>query len=215
QRYLSRHTRRTFNVPLLAATGLTVVLALLSGGVLINQNVHLSKASHDGANPVAWLAQARILALQARGDEALTLAARGSSSQEADYNQVMSRLTMDRGPLANSYGSLDPDLGRLTDQALQDVKAYDAQHKKVRALDENGDYEGAVKLAIGKPTTDVFERARKNIDTALEDRKEVFTSEITSARTGLTVLAVLGPLFALAICAFAAAGIRARLEEYR
>ncbi|MET0416452.1 MAG: hypothetical protein ABW022_10570 [Actinoplanes sp.] len=216
QSYLSRSTRRTFNVPLLAATGVTVVLTLVLGAVLIGQNVHLNRADRAGSTPVEMIAESRILALQIRGDEALTLAARGSgAAYEKDLQDASARLTLERGPLINSWSLLDPELGQTMDRAARNLTNYLDQHKKVRALDDGGDYEGAVKLAIGPETTRAFEGVRADLDAALTDRKEVFTAEIGSAGRGLGLLTVFAPVLALIVCLLAVMGIRARLEEYR
>jgi hypothetical protein len=207
QRYLSRATRRTFNVPLLAATGLTVLLALGSAVVLINQNVHLHRASTQGSKPAAELAEGRILALRERGDEALTLAAHGSGgAYETDFQAAQKELTAPRGPLASDF---------LANEAVTAHQAYLTQHKQVRQLDDGGDWDGAVKLAIGAPTTKSFDTVTTDIGRALDERKVAFTDEIDRAGDGLGLLTVLGPLVALAVCALAAVGLRARLEEYR
>lgn len=199
QRYLSRATHRTFNLPLAAATGLTALLALGAAGILIGQNAHLHRAERDGSAPAGRLAEARILALQIRADEALTLVARGSDDS---YEQRAA------GNLGKLGDTVPPALAPA-------VKTYADVHKQIRERDDNGDYEGAVDLAIGPATTKAFETVRSGLDDGITDRKAVFAAEVRSAGNGLGLLTVLGPLFALIICALAAAGIRARLEEYR
>ena len=67
----------------------------------------------------------------------------------------------------------------------------------------------------GAPTTASFDTVTTDIGRALDERKVAFTNEIDRAGNGLGLLTVLGPLVALAVCALAAFGIRARLEEYR
>ncbi|GAB2576415.1 hypothetical protein Aab01nite_13080 [Paractinoplanes abujensis] len=216
QRYLSRRTQRTFNVPLLAATGLTLVFTIGAIGILAVQQARLDRAANQGSGPMASIAQSRLLTLQARGDEALTLAARaGSGPYEQDFTSVEARLNQRGGPMVNQYDELDPQLGRTMQRASSQFQKYAAIHKDVRALDDNGEYDKAVALAIGPQTTKVFEDLRGDLDSALENRKAFFTSEIDRAGSGLTLLAVLGPLLAVAICIFAFAGLRARLEEYR
>jgi hypothetical protein len=205
QRYLSRVTHRTFNVPLLAATLLTVLLAVGAAGVFISQAVHLGRADDQGSTPAATLAEARILALRERGDEALTLAAHGSGgAYETDFAEASKQLGA--GPLGGPY---------VPDAAVRAHQAYVAQHQQVRKTDDAGDYDGAVKLALGRETTTPFETLTTRIGDALEQRKAVFTDEIAAAGHGLGLLTVLGPLVALIVCALMTAGIRARLEEYR
>jgi hypothetical protein len=216
QRYLSRTTRRTFNIPLLAATAVTVVLALAAGGVLLSQRAHLRAADADGSTPVALLAEARILALRERGDEALTLAARGSGgAYEDDFRAVSARLGGANGLLAAAGKAVDGDARAAVRSATTRHAGYVAAHTQVRKLDDGGDYDGAVELAIGKQTSATFTGLTDDIGRALESRKAAFTDEIGRAGRGLGLLTVLGPLLALVICGLALAGIRARLEEYR
>jgi hypothetical protein len=198
QRYLSRRTHRTFNVPLVAATLVTVILALVAGGLFTAQRAHLRTAASDGSTPVANLADLRILALNERADEALTLVARGGSdANEEDFKQAAAEFRADAGSLAAPHDS------------------YVRAHEAVRKLDDGGDYDGAVALAIGTPTTKTFTDLTDATGAALEDHKATFTAQIAAAGRGLGLLTVLGPLLALVACGLAAAGIRARLEEYR
>ncbi|MEU8816780.1 hypothetical protein [Actinoplanes sp. NPDC048796] len=216
QRYLSRHTHRTFNVPLVAATVVTLGLTVGALAVVVNQQNHLGLAEQEGSGPVASIAESRILALQARGDEALTLAARGSgAAYESDFDAVTSRLTAGGGPLVNEYARLDPQLGTLMGRAANSYRAYVATHDQVRAFDDNGEYDRAVDLAIAPTTTQTFESLRSDLNFALEDRKAFFNDQIGQAAGGLGPLTVLGPLLALLIAGLAYVGLRARLEEYR
>jgi hypothetical protein len=216
QRYLSRTTRRTFNIPLVAATAVTVVLALGAGGVLLAQRAHLRAAEADGSTPVALLAEARILALRERGDEALTLAARGSGgAYEDDFRAVSARLGGANGLLAAAGKAVDGDARAAVRSATAKHAAYVAAHTKVRGLDDVGNYDGAVDLAIGPQTSATFTGLTDDIGRALESRKTAFTDEIGRAGRGLGLLTVLGPLLALIICALTVSGVRARLEEYR
>ena len=214
QRHLSRTTRRTFNVPLLIATAVTLVLALGVGGALISQRVHLSEADTEGSWPVALLAETRIAALRERGDEALTLAARsGEGALEADFDDTTGRLD----DLLADAREVMPDgpAGGEVRSAAEAHRDYVAAHNQVRKLDNAGDYEGAVALAIGPQTSGAFTRLTDDIGAALEDRKGVFSDEIGAAGRGLGLLTVLGPLLALLVAGLAFAGLRARLEEYR
>jgi hypothetical protein len=207
QIYLSRTTRRTFNVPLVAATGLFALLVLATGTLFANQRAHLGSAAREGSIPVTALAQTRILVLTERADEALTLAAHGSADKEADFDRAAAAVDFD-----------DPQLEyakRFTADAKTEHEAYVALHDQVRKLDEGGDYDGAVKLAIGDQANKTFGDLTLTLDDAIANRKAAFTSAIDSAGDGLDLLTVLGPLLALAACALAMIGIRARLEEYR
>ncbi|WP_045742933.1 hypothetical protein [Actinoplanes rectilineatus] len=205
---LSSATRRTFNVPLVAATAVTVVLALAAGVVFATQRDALDDADRNGSTPVTTLAELRIMALRERAAEALTLAGRaGSGADEERFTAISDQLVFD-----------DPSLDGLeayTDEARSQHEAYVALHEKVRELDDTGRYDEAVALALGTETTGAFEALTGTLDQALTERKAVFDDDIHRAGRGLGVLTVLGPLLALLICLLVGAGIRARLEEYR
>ncbi|MFC7531122.1 hypothetical protein [Actinoplanes sp. GCM10030250] len=205
---LSRTTQRTFNVALVAATALTAVLVIGSWVVFSEQRSRLGAAEEEGSAPIAALADIRILVQRERADEALTLAARaGSGPHEQDFQAARKLLTFDDPAL--------DDLGPLMAQARDQHDRFVALHTQVRELDDNGDYDGAVRLAVGADTASAFQVLTTTVDDAMTDRKAVFESNIEDAGRGLTLLAVLGPLLALAIAALAAIGLRARLEEYR
>lgn len=212
QRRLSRSTKRTFNVPLVAATVVTAVLAVGVGAALSAQRAHLTAADEQGSRPVALLAEARIAALNERGFEALTLVARAGEADPAA--EEMFGTTLDR-LLYRATTSVDGDATDAVRRAIAAQTQYVAAHREVRELDNNGDYDGAVALAIGARTSGTFTGLTDEIGAAIEDRKSVFTSEIDDAGRGLGSLTVLGPLLALLVCGLAYAGIRARLEEYR
>ena len=216
QLYLSRTTRRTFNVPLVAATVVTALLALGGGAILTVQRVHLDRAGQKGSTPIGLLAEGRTLVLRERGDEALTLAARGGSdTYEQDFRVASGELGSDRGPLLNSWSALGPDVDALMRRAADQHAAYVALHDRVRELDDSGRYDEAVKLATGPEATAAFKELTDSLDTAIQGRKAAFEAEIEDAGRGLVLLSVLAPLAGLAICVLAAIGIRARLEEYR
>lgn len=216
QLYLTRRTKRMYNVPLLAATAVAMIFTIVAVSILTTQQARLDRADNQGTRPMAAIATARILALQARGDEALTLAGRaGSGPYENDFDEVSERLKLSRGPMVNRYSELDPELGRTMTRAVDSFRRYVDAHRDVRALDDTGDYEGAVKLAIGPETTKTFESVRTELDRAMENRRTFFTDEIGEAGNGLGLLAVGGPVLAVAICVLAFLGLRARLEEYR
>ncbi|MET0495889.1 MAG: hypothetical protein ABW000_22405, partial [Actinoplanes sp.] len=180
------------------------------------QRAHLRAAAADGSTPVALLAEARILALRERGDEALTLAARGGgSAYESDFGTVSDRLSGPNGLLAAATRTLDGDAREAVRSATANHTAYVEAHTEVRRLDDAGDYDGAVKLAIGPETSETFENLTGAIGQAIESSKADFDREIGVAGRGLGLLTFLGPLLGLVIAGLAAIGIRARLEEYR
>src|SRR5271165_2087807 len=73
QRWMSGHFRRTFNVPLVAATVLVVVVGLWFGVSVGAETSQVDTATANGSGPLSVSTQARILALQLRADDELTL----------------------------------------------------------------------------------------------------------------------------------------------
>ncbi|MEV4709295.1 hypothetical protein [Actinoplanes sp. NPDC049316] len=214
QVHLSRTTRRTFNIPLLVATAVTLALTLTTAMILTGQRSHLNDAARDGSAPVALLAEARIYALRERSDDALTLVARqGSPEPGKDPYEVTSRELTRR--LDQAGRGTDGSARQAVDSAARHRRDWENAHKQIRALDEGGRYDDAVRLAVGEATTQTFTSLTGDLGRALEDRKEAFTREIDAAGRGLGLLTVVGPLLALVVCGLAAAGLRARLEEYR
>ncbi|GIE74519.1 hypothetical protein Aph02nite_04690 [Actinoplanes philippinensis] len=208
QAHLSRTTHRTFNVPLLTASALTVLLAVVCAGVFAHQRARLDGADRDGSAPAEALAENRNLVLRERADEALTLAARaGRGKLEDDFTTLRQRFSV-TGPEFDEVAGLMAKAGTQHD-------AYLAVHDEIRRLDDNGDYEGAVRKAVSEETAATFDAVTRTLSDALTDRRAAFDDQIRSAGRGLGVLTILGPLLALAIGVCAALGLRARLEEYR
>jgi hypothetical protein len=216
QRYLSRHTKRTFNVPLVAATMATLVLGGWAAATFALQHHHLSMATTQGSAPIDTLAQARILALQERGDEGLTLAARGSgAAYETDFVTVSRQLAGPTGTLARATAQVgNADQAKLRAAAAAH-QSYLAQHAQVRKLDDAGSSDAAVALALGPQTTGPYTTLTDRLGEVLTAKKVTFTTEINDAAAGLGLLRLFGPVLALIVCGLAFVGVRARLEEYR
>ena len=216
QRHLSRTTRRTFNVPLVAATVVTGLLALGAGGLFAVQRSHLRSADSAGSTPIVLLAEVRIAALQERSNETLTLARRSAdAADEQAFTALSTSLAAPDGGFAKAAAAVDGRTRDAVTAATARHREYVAAHAEVRRLNDAGRYDDAVDLAVGPRTTATFTALVEQIGAAVEVRKAAFTDEITAAGRGLGLLTLLGPVLALVICALAVAGIRARLEEYR
>ncbi|MDT5043721.1 MAG: hypothetical protein QOE51_4706, partial [Actinoplanes sp.] len=134
---------------------------------------------------------------------------------EDDFQTVATRLDGKNGLLDKAAAAVNGNAQDAVDAARTEHSAYVAVHQKIRSLDEGGDYDGAVALAVSAGTTATFTAFTGDLGNALEDHKATFTEQIGKAGHGLGLLSVLGPLLALIVCGLAAAGIRTRLEEYR
>jgi hypothetical protein len=156
-------------------------------------------------------AQARIAGFDAKSNESLTLIARGSGAAFEKAWQASSSAV--KAEVAR--------LGQNPAAAGRDPLpwgAYADAHAQIRALDDAGDWEGAVKLATGQEdatgnaTFAAFDTASDQQLTGLSDQ----TSQQLDGTGGWLPLAgVLGLLAGViaALCAWW--GVSMRLEEYR
>src|SRR5262249_34844757 len=93
QRYLARRTKRRFNVGLLVGTAAGLVLLIWLLIAFAGVSDHMGAARKDGSAQAQTLVNARIAALQARADEALTLVAHGNGAAfEDDFKKSMTKL---------------------------------------------------------------------------------------------------------------------------
>ncbi|HVQ90354.1 MAG TPA: hypothetical protein VMU51_04905 [Mycobacteriales bacterium] len=215
---LYRRTNRVLNPPLVAATALTVVLAAVLAGVFASQHGRLDRARAEGSDPVGVLAGAHILALQERADEALTLVGRGSgAAYETDFQAVQRVLDEQLLPAAVAQAA-GPEQRRLVTEAQAANVAYVAVHKQIRAQDEQGRYNDAVRLATSDDKAAApaaFARLDRALTAAIAADQSRFDQLAAQAGGGLGLLAWFAPLLAAAIGGLALFGLRARLQEYR
>ncbi|MEU5236354.1 hypothetical protein ACH4UR_15105 [Streptomyces lydicus] len=233
QRRHYRRTNRVFNRGLVAATtaSVAVLLWLVAGHVVAR--AELTASYEHGARSLRVLNEARIDALQARGDENLTLVARGAvltgdqqDFYEAGFRSGMKDLagTGDHGAaaagsrLGRALALADDEAGRdPVREALTQVRQWQARHAQARASDEKGDYEQALAKVIGADgsTGESFDRVAAGLQKALVHEQGEFRSAADKGRgalgglpVGAGVLAALGALGAIL-------GIGRRLAEYR
>lgn len=232
QRRTYLRTNRVFNQGLLAATAATavVVLWLLAGHSLARAG--LDDSSAHGAKSLEVLNEARIDALQARGDESLTLVARGAvlTKDGEDFYETSYRSGMQR-MVGGDRGSPAPDslLGRaraLADdpegrdpvgRALDGVREWQERHGDARTTDESGNYEGALDKVIGDENTtgESFDRVDASLETALVHEQREFRQAADDGRGALAGLSAGAAVLAVLGAAAAVLGMGRRLSEYR
>ncbi|GAA4525315.1 hypothetical protein [Amycolatopsis samaneae] len=151
QVHLRRRTRRRYNVGLLAAT-----LAALAGlgwlGVAaIGSARHGTTSRTDGTAQIEALAGSRIAGLQARTDEAMSLIARGNGAAfDQHFDATTNALTGPGGLLTGALAKVDqPETRAAVDSAVGILRDWLAAHQELRALDQDGKYQDAVRKAIG------------------------------------------------------------------
>jgi hypothetical protein len=219
---LARLTHRIFNVPMALATMTVLALGVWTIVGLIGEQNALSRAQRSGSDPVQVLSAARILALRAQGDEGLALVARGGGEASlTDFDLVTRRLGSFGEPasllgeaaaIARRSGSA-ATIDRLSEGFAQ----YLAVHRRVVALETNGRFNDAVRLAVGSSAkelslADALNSGLAQQISAAQRRFGGAAGDATSALSGLwLVIPILSVLFA----ALALYGMQQRLGEYR
>lgn len=217
-----RRTNRVLSVGLLVAgvAGVAmlvwwVLVAVVAGGEIGDARQRLDTATA--------LDDARTAVLQARSNESLVLVARsgGSSSDDGFTAQLQRVLGAD-----GTGGLLAAAAGRAADAgstARIDVIRTAAQdwvdaHRRVRELDDGGQYQAAVAAATGpdpRGSGVTFERLDAALAGAIEAERAGLTAKAEQAGATLTGLAA-GPAVLVLLAAGAVAfGVGRRVEEYR
>ncbi|WP_157063495.1 hypothetical protein [Luteipulveratus mongoliensis] len=205
--WLAQHSHRYINVPLAVAAILVLLTTVVGVGLL-----SLAKSRADDVKSSSYagtlaLASARIGGYDAQSNENLTLIARGSG---AGFETSWKKDAEDtRGYLAEA--------DRLGVGASSQWNAYETAHKRVRDLDNSGNWDGAVDQALGPKgqaftSFDAFARAS---GTSLDKTSEAAQSGLRDAGGGLSLMGWLGIPIGLVVALLAWWGLSQRLEEYR
>jgi hypothetical protein len=221
QRWLLRRTHRRLNPGLVVASVAGVISVLWLAIALTVARADLLQARDHGSTPVAALARADIAALQARADESLTLIdAAGDDNFQADYVTIQHRLGPGPGTLltnAASAAQQSPGDGSAR-SATTAATAWYRAHKRVRALDDNGQHTEAVRLVTtqgpGHSSTQ-FARLDGSLTSAIAADQAVFRAHAAAGRNALTGLEIGIIVLALIMAAGCARGLSTRLAEYR
>ncbi|MBO3094631.1 hypothetical protein [Cellulomonas dongxiuzhuiae] len=206
QVWVARRTRRTFNGGLVAATVMLLAVAVIGGSTLGSAASRTSRV-HDGSY-AATVATSQAFALvnDARSMEAFTLIRRGSGA--AYEESFVAGTEQARDALAGDGSRLDPSL-------VDRLDAWVAAHRDVRALDDAGDWDGAVALVTSDDPA-ASPALFDDLSTSLTAAVDSGSAEVADGlHTGgpwvgwlLAIFAVIGGLLAWT-------GLRARREEYR
>jgi hypothetical protein len=211
QVWLFAKTRRVLNPPLVAATALVLFAGLVGLGVVAWSRGRASDARKGPYAETVALATARIDAFDAKSAESLTLIARGSGQAYEDRFKSVS---------AGATSALTPaDIGRFGKpeaDARDALAVYVNAHRRLRAADDRGDFDGAVKSATGTGEANrafgAFETTSRR---ALSLRSAQASDDLAHARSPLLALSWLMLVVGL-VAAFAARrGVAQRLREYR
>lgn len=215
-----RRTHRSVSVGLVAAAvGLVAALVWWVAAVG-TANTWLAAAQRH-SDAVTALDDARTAVLQARSAESLALVARSAGfASDDDFTTGVDEVVGADGAgglLARADGGAPGSADRITALRVA-VGDWAAAHRQVRALDDGGNYPGAVASVV---TTQPggsgaeFVRLDAALADAIEAERAAFVDGTAYAASALTGL-VAGPaVLALLAAAAVAVGLGRRIGEYR
>ncbi|NEB01831.1 hypothetical protein [Streptomyces sp. SID13726] len=226
-----RRTNRVLNHGLVAATATaTVVLLWLVVGHTVAR-AGLDDSYDHGVRSLNVLHDARIASLKARGNENLTLVARGAETvtvkdektgedvtydaYDHDFDKDMD--TLGKG-LAEASRLADDSTGKKPVTAAEgNMKVWKERHTAARAQDDNGNYEEALNRVIGGKgaTGECFDSVDTNLANALKHEEAEFRQAAGDGLGAMTGLSVGAAVLAVLGAAGAVLGIGRRLSEYR
>ncbi|WP_232425654.1 hypothetical protein [Mycobacterium sp. JS623] len=199
-----RRTNRQFNIGLVVAA-ITVVVVM--GWVVVATQLaagEVERSRTEGSEKFEQLAQARILAQQARTDETLELISRGDiSAGEKSFDGRIDELSkrLDGAPSA----------------AKDAVRKWIASHQKQVELYNSGDYPAAVAQAIGPdPAASAaqFAAVESGLRDGVERTRETLRDRVAAAGAWLA-WSPTGTLVLMVVAASAAfIGLWPRLKEF-
>ncbi|MER5430545.1 hypothetical protein [Streptomyces sp. NPDC002588] len=224
-----RRTNRVLNHGLAAATAsATVVLLWLVVGHTVAR-AGLNDSWDNGVRSLTVLHDARIASLKARGNENLTLVARGAETVEVttrgkkvvvekfDHEFTTDIDDLGKG-LALAAKLADDQSGEKPVTAAEEsMTVWKKRHTEARRQDDYGNYEQALAMVIGgkDATGACFDSVDKNLDHALELEQTEWQHAAGGGRDAMTGLPVGAAVLALLAAAGAVLGIGRRLSEYR
>ncbi|MER6953799.1 MULTISPECIES: hypothetical protein [unclassified Streptomyces] len=224
-----RRTNRVLNHGLVAATAAsTVVLLWLVVGHTVAR-AGLEDSYEHGVRSLNVLHDARIASLKARGNENLTLVARGAETVKvtADGDEVTldkydhefdTEMTALGKGLAQAAKLADDQSGeKPVTSAESNMAEWKTRHTTARAQDDNGNYEQALALVIGgkDATGACFDNVDKNLADALAHEQIEFKQAAGDGLDAMTGLSIGAAVLAVLGAAGAVLGIGRRLSEYR
>jgi hypothetical protein len=220
-----RRTNRVLNHGLVAATATaTVVLLWLVVGHTVAR-AGLDDSYDHGVRSLNVLHDARIASLKARGNENLTLVARGAETKKVgertydaydyDFGTEIKALA---AHLSAAEKLADDNSGeRPVTAAVGNMTEWKKRHTAAREQDENGNYQQALDRVIGTKgaTGECFDSVDENLRTALAHEETEFRRAAGDGRDALTGMPAGAAVLAVLGAAGAVLGIGRRLSEYR
>lgn len=225
QHRMYRRTHRVLNHGLVAASAATTValLWLVVGHAVARSG--LDGSYQHGIRSLNVLHDARIASLKARGNENLSLVARGAETVTVDgttydvyYRDfdkdiaVLGKGLTEAARLADDQGGTAP-----VEAAEGNMTVWKQRHSAARAEDENGNYQQALDKVIGAKgaTAECFDGVDRSLARAIDHEQAQFQKAAADGRDAMTGLPEGAAVLAVLGAAGAVAGIGRRLSEYR
>lgn len=201
---MAKRTNRQFNLGLVAAALVAVLVSACIVGTVRLAAGEIARGSTEGTERFGHLAEARILAQQARTDETLQLITRGdTTASEKSFD-----------------GHIDDLLARLgtrSPAATDAVNMWVAGHRRQVDAYRAGDYPGAVAQALG---TDLggsaaqFVIVESSLSDALLRARTTMRDHMAKARDYLAWMPPATLVLMTAAAAAAVIGLWPRLKEF-
>jgi uncharacterized integral membrane protein len=206
--WLAQRTRRWLSLPLVIAIGVVVAGTVIAGGAMLYAEAQATDVRDGAYARSAQLSQARVDAFDAKSNESLGLINRGSGK------------TFEEGPggFDELMQSAQDVLPAEPDALPASLAGYDAVHTDIRALDDAGNWDGAVDLAV----TDAPEGSNAafgEFDQLSEDQllaaTEQVDDDLSTARQPLGVTRLLLVVAGIVAAMAAWEAFAVRLREYQ
>ncbi len=215
QVWLFVHSRRTFNIGLLVATIAIVVSGAIGLKTMSFASHRAASVQHGDYAAVTALADARVKAFDAKSDESLTLIARGSGqAYETSFESLTTAAANSLLGLANHVDASAAEI-----RAADALRSYHAVHTTIRADDDAGYWDQAVRLATEQSgagsANEVFASFDLASQEALKARSNQVHSDLSGVTTPLIAAAAVSVVAGLIAAIAAGIGVSRRLREYR
>jgi hypothetical protein len=208
QVWLARTVRRVFNVGLVGATGIALVVGSIG---LVAMSWAQGRAEEVRQHPyaaVAALAQARVNAFDAKSQESRNLIFQGSGAGDTDWKALDAEVTR----------QLDAATAAGASSLADRLAAWRAVHEEIRRLDDGGEW----KAAVVRSTGDEAGSSNQEFAAFARASQDELDAEVAETRDGLDrahlplvtvqLLVVLAGAIAAACAGY---GYARRLAEYR
>ena len=209
--WLTLRTHRYVNVPLAGATAAVLITLVVGSISLAAIGSRVNEVRNGSYAATLATARARIAAFDAKSNESLTLIARGSGSAFEKAWVSSSDVVTAQSATSARLSSDAASMGGLW-------AGYVNSHSQIRKADDGGQWEGAVRQAIGTGATSAnatFGIFDTRSDAALTSSSTAASDSLDAPRAWLPIAAWLGLLVGIAAAVSAWWGVSLRLEEYR